>query len=281
MLHKIPAQHRQTLFKAFLVVTLLTLGFWLVDMFSTASELEAAGAQAAFMRAFITQTTSVIFILALFPGLVALDYLCPFTRRHWPGRVAIYIVASVVFSLIHVAGMMGVRILVWPLLFEVPYKGLDEPIQVFIYEYRKDAWSFVLILLCLHTVRHMDELRAQARANMKDARKDHIITLRCSGREIRLPANDIAYAKAAGNYAEITTTGGGQHLARMTLSELEDLLELAESEPCRVHRSYLTRTPLIREIAPLGDGRAELRLVNGDTLPVGRAYRAKLAKTKP
>lgn len=262
--------------RVFIVFTLLTLGFWLVNVSSVASELARDGHAQALLQASILETSSTLMLIALFWAVAALDFYVPLSRSQWRIPLALYLVASLFYSALHIMGMMALRFTIWPFAFGEPYSAFDNPLDDFLYEYRKDVWSFILTLLILHMARHLHELTISAQASLKAARKDHMLTLRSGGRELRLPISNFLYAKAAGNYVEVVTVQGGTHLVRLTLSELETLLEEGEGEPCRLHRSYLTRKSLVREITSLGDGRAEAQLVDGQILPVGRAYRTSI-----
>lgn len=271
-----PLPSRVRLSQVFMVFTLLTLGFWLVNVSSAASEMTRDGNPDAWLQATILETSSTLVIIALFWGVAGLDFFAPISRKNWRTQILFYAVLSLVYSVVHVFSMSVIRFLLWPIFFKEAYFTFDQPLEDFLYEYRKDAWSFILTLLTLHMARHLHELTISAQASLKAARKDHMLTLRSGGRELRLPISNFLYAKAAGNYVEVVTVQGGTHLVRLTLSELESLLEEGEGEPCRLHRSYLTRKSLVREITPLGDGRAEAHLVDGQILPVGRAYRASV-----
>ena len=57
------------------------------------------------------------------------------------------------------------------------------------------------------------------------------------GRMVFLNAEEILYAKSGGNYVEVFTDST-MHLARMTMSSLENLLDETGGH-IRVHRSYI------------------------------------------
>ncbi len=78
----------------------------------------------------------------------------------------------------------------------------------------------------------------ESRAVDEVASREHRLMLKSGGRTILLNAGDVIHAKAAGNYVEVSTAGK-THLVRMTLTELERLLEETGGSHVRVHRSHI------------------------------------------
>jgi hypothetical protein len=268
-----PDLERRVLRHAFLSYAVAAIGFWLVNGLSTAEEWRRAGEVGGWIRALTLEGTSHLVVVALFVPVAWLERRVPASLERWKTALPVHLVGSLVFALIHVAAMNLIRMGLWPLLFDKAY-GLDGGLWgALMYEYRKDVLTYALILAILAILRAREDALQQARAAKADARNDHVVTLRCGGREIRLPAGDILAASAAGNYAEVRT-GTGVHLARITLTELEALLSEAGIDPVRVHRSHLAVRPAIREIVPGSDGDAQARLADGSVLPVSRRYRA-------
>ena len=274
-----PALEQRVLRHAFISYALATLGFWLVNGLSTAEEWRRAGEIGGWIRALTLEGTSNLVILALFVPVAWLERRAPASLERWKTALPVHLLGSLVFAILHVSAMTIMRLGLWPLLFDRAY-GLDGGIWgEFIYEYRKDVLSYALILAILAVFRAREDALQQAGAARADARADHVVTLRCGGREIRLPAGDILAARAAGNYAEVRT-GAGVHLARITLTELEALLSEAGVDPVRVHRSHLLARNALREIIPGGDGDAEAVLAGGIRVPVSRRFRGRLKAAK-
>jgi two-component system LytT family response regulator len=84
---------------------------------------------------------------------------------------------------------------------------------------------------------------------------------------------DIDYIQAAGNYGEIHA-GGGTHLVRMTMQELEDRLDPAMF--VRIHRSTIVKIDRIRSIVADSHGDFDLSLHDGTVLRLSRNYRTRL-----
>jgi len=92
-----------------------------------------------------------------------------------------------------------------------------------------------------------------------------------------LPAGEIDWVAAAGNYLELHTATE-THLVRETLKSVH--ARLGTGPFVRVHRSTLVRLDAIRRLVSKGD-EACVVLRDGTELPVGRTYRAELARLVP
>ena len=170
---------------------------------------------------------------------------------------------------------MGLRKLSYPVLLDTSYGfGVGEPLN-WIYEIRKDVFSFVLFMSGFLASRQIGQLKLEADIAKQDARANHQLTLKCGGRTIFMQAGEIIWAKAASNYIEVRTEHK-THLARMTLGRLKELLVEAGDAHVQTHRSYVVRQDAIREIIPTGEGDAKLVLMNGDEIPASRGYRKNL-----
>lgn len=266
-----PLLEHRVLRNAFAFFALATIGFWLVNGLSAAEEWRRAGETGGWVRALMLEGTSNVVILALFFPVAFLERRFPAAPQRWRLALPVHLAGSLAFAIVHVAIMSALRLLLWPVLFDRTY-GVDGVMGEFVYEYRKDLLSYAIILAILAVMRAREEAVERAMAASADARRDHVVTLRCGGRELRLPADDIISASAAGNYVEVRTDAG-VHLARATLSGLEAMLEEAGADPVRLHRSHMTRRAAIREIIPGADGDAEARLSDGSVLPVSRRFR--------
>lgn len=270
-----PELEQRVLRNAFLVFVLASLGFWLVNGLSAAEDWRRAGEAGGWVRALMLEGTSTLVIVALFPPVAWLERRVPAAPAHWRAALPAHLAASVVFSLIHVAAMMALRFALWPVLFDAAYTAFDAPLADLLYEYRKDALTYGLMIGLIVLVREREVARERLAAAHEDARADRVVTLRCGGRELRLPAAEILSASAAGNYVEVRTRSG-ERLARTTLSGLEAMLAEAGADPVRLHRSHIAARAALREIVPTADGDAQAHLEDGSVLPVSRRFRRVL-----
>ncbi|XBQ17300.1 MAG: LytTR family DNA-binding domain-containing protein [Oceanicaulis sp.] len=269
-----PIEHRAAR-KAWALYAALAGAFWIVNSFSAHTDWTRTGYPGSLVEAFVLEGVSTLFIVLLFPAVAWLERRVPPRLDAWTAALPAHLIGSVAFSLAHVGLMMGLRALLWPVLFSKPYEAFDAPLTDALYEYRKDLLSYAIMLVTLALSREREEALAAAAAAGRAARADRMVVLKSGGREIRLPAGEIVAASAQGNYAEVRTASGA-HLARITLSGLETLMAEAGADPVRLHRSHLAARGHLREIVPTGGGEAEARLSDGSVLPVSRRYRSGL-----
>ncbi|WBQ10291.1 LytTR family transcriptional regulator [Hyphomonadaceae bacterium ML37] len=245
-----------------------------INALSLADEM-ARGGGAPGLYPYVLEGASGAAILLLLPAALTLGAAFPLEPGRWRMSLVVHGAGLLAFAALHTGLMTRFRSLLWPLLLDRPYQGFGPLVQTFIYELRKDALSYISFQAVLMLLRALTRARMAAAAMHRDAREGGLVSLRCGGREIRLPAGEIVSASAAGNYAQVRTASG-VHLARIPLSELAVMLEEAGADPVRLHRSHLATRAAIREIIPGADGGARVRLSGGQELPVSRRYRASL-----
>lgn len=223
----------------------------------------------------LLEYTSIAVILALMPLLALWERRFPIEPGNWRILVPAHIAGSLVYSGLHVAGMILLRKVVFAVLFERPYDFFDEPLTDLVYEYRKDALTYALALMILTILRAVEELRRDAATARAEARTTGRVTLKSGGRTIMLDAAAVEWARAAGNYVEVRAAGR-THLARSSLGALEEQLGEAGADMARVHRSLLVGRRFVAETAPAGDGDLRIILRDGTELRGSRRFRENL-----
>ncbi|RFF29925.1 LytTR family transcriptional regulator [Wenzhouxiangella sediminis] len=271
-------------------------GFWIVlylvngvaNSLVRVLEIEAADSTARWEPIVWECSSALALLLLVWPVVV-------FTR-HWawswshPVRwLAGHVLASVVFSLAHVLLMVAMREVAYRLAggnYDFGYWPGE-----LVYEYLKDARTYAGIVLFIEGYRFiLRRLAGEARwldappdgrpdresdDDAADGPPDHCdrFLVKMLGREFLVPAADIDYAQAAGNYVNLVV-GRREYPLRSTM---KGLLERLDPERFRrVHRSYLVRIDRVAEIEPLESGDAKLKLVDGTELPCSRSYRSGL-----
>ena len=229
----------------------------------------------------VWEFSSNLVLLALVPAVVVFERRFPLELRDWRRLVPIHAAASVVYSVIHVTAMVGLRKLAYALAGE-SYDFGHWPREL-AYEYLKDWRSYVAVLATL-ALYHLLLLRLQGEARLLDApddaspsgdaieRPDRFL-VRTLGKEFLLAANDIEYLQASGNYVNLHVRGRAYPL-RATMAGIEPRMDPARF--VRVHRSYMVNLDCLAEIEPLETGDARLTLRDGTRLPCSRRYRAAL-----
>jgi hypothetical protein len=223
----------------------------------------------------IYEFTSVGAMMLLVPLLILLERRFPLV----PGSIAPSLLAlaagSVAFSLLHVAGMVLLRMVLVPAIVGPAYTFFEDPLTDLVYEYRKDLFPYAAIIGMISLSRSIEESREEAEAARTVAHDTGRLTLKSGGRTIFLDAASLEWAKAAGNYVELSAAGR-THLPRITLTALEEQLRAAGIDVVRVHRSHVVNRAMIAEVTPAGDGDYRVRLRDGQELRGSRRYRGEL-----
>jgi two-component system LytT family response regulator len=101
------------------------------------------------------------------------------------------------------------------------------------------------------------------------------MTIRIRRRMFSLEVNDISWIQGASQYSRVHTKSG-EYLLSRTLASLE--CELDPRKFFRIHRSAIVNAAHVREVRSTGDGRYNIYLHGGQSLPMGRARREILEK---
>lgn len=247
-----------------------------INASSIIAEARRSGALIDMRLPWLLEFTSVIAFAPPILLLVLVQRRRPFMSANVVQSALLLLVASLVFSLLHVAGMALLRGLLVPLITGKEYALLDEPLRDFLYEYQKDLFPFAVILSLLVSSRQLEESRMEAQIARADAQKSGKLTLKSGGRTIHLAGNKIGWARAAGNYVELRADGR-DYLVRITLTALETLLDDAGVDIARIHRSHIVNRAMVQETTPTGDGDFNVRLADGSEIRGSRRYRQNLA----
>ena len=100
--------------------------------------------------------------------------------------------------------------------------------------------------------------------------------VRTLGKEFLLPAAEVEWLQAWGNYVNLRVRGHDYPL-RSTMAAVEARLDPARF--VRVHRSYIMNLDYLQQIEPLDSGDARACMRDGGVVPVSRRYRDNLRKT--
>jgi hypothetical protein len=224
--------------------------------------------------------SSALLILALLPAVIAFERRWPIRLDDWPMRLPQHLAASVVFSLIHVDGMVGLR----KLAYASAGRHYDfGPWWInFGYEYLKDvrAYFFIvaaLVLYRLWRLRQQGEAKLLAEPDdgppLEPVERPERFLVRKLGREFLVNASEIEWLQAAGNYVNLRVRGRDYPL-RSTMAGIEARLDPARF--LRVHRGYAINLDHLVEIEPLDTGDARLQMRDDTKIPCSRRYRAAL-----
>lgn len=264
------------------------IGFWVFGLLinvvgnsiTAVMDIHRAGLRIADWEPVVWETSSGLVLLALVPAVVA------FTRRfplHWDTlrrQLPWYLLASVAYSLVHVAGMVALRMLAYR------WQGAEYDFgpwaREFFYEYLKDVRTFLWAVVTIEVYRFLLR-RWQGEASLLDVpdegpplepvERPERFLVRKLGREFLVAARDIEWLQASGNYVNLRVRGHDYPL-RSTIAGIEAKLDPARF--VRIHRSYLVNLEQVVSIEPLDTGDARIHLKDGTVLPCSRRHRAAL-----
>jgi DNA-binding LytR/AlgR family response regulator len=270
------------------------IAFWVIAMalqaaFNTAVAVADAGKmqrEVPLWQPVTWELSSHLVLLALVPAVFAFERRFPLNlatlRRNWAWHLA----GSVVFSLVHVAGMVALRHAVYALAGS--QYDFGPWAEKWFYEYLKDVRTYALFLVTLLGYR-LFMLRLQGEARVLDApegaaepappapeaapQRPERFLVRKLRREFLIAASDIDWLQAQGNYVGLRVNGH-DYLLRATLTDF--LAQLDPARYARVHRSYAANLDRVAEIEPLDGGDARLHMRDGTQIPCSRRYRDAL-----
>lgn len=200
-------------------------------------------------------------------------------RLGWPATLAAHVGLSILMSLAHVGLMVGLRLAVWSLAGET-YGMAADPLADFLYEYRKDGWTYAVFAGAFAIAMRLSQPAPEAlpmpgASGLSGAAS--ALTVSDGARRHHVPVATIDAIEAAGNYVELVV-GDSRLLHRATLTALEADLGAAFA---RIHRSRLVRREAVRLIHANQSGDFEVELAGGTRLKGSRRFRAGLNEPPP
>lgn len=264
------------------------IGFWIVFFCSQAVvnsiivllDVDRAHLDFASWEPISWEWTSNLVILALIPALLTFERRFPLHFGSLRRQLPKHLLASMAFCLLHVLGMVGLRKLIY--LSQGGYYDFGFWPRELGYEYLKDARSYGFVLLAVACYRLL-LLRLQGEASLltvpdsgpsvEPVERPNRFLVKKLGKEFLLPAQEIEWLQAWGNYVNLRVRGHDYPL-RSTMTAIEARLD--PERFVRVHRSHIVNIHEVAEIEPLESGDARIRLRDGSLVPCSRTYRDAL-----
>ena len=238
-------------------------------------EARRAGIETPVARPFVTEYTSHLATLLLIPLVIrAVDWF-PLQFGRLRRSLLAHGGGTALFCLAHIALFVALRKVAFAAL-GTNYSYSENLLESFVYEYRKDAWSYVLLILFIHSYRFiLGRLRGEAvlvgeTEEPVEAEAPERFLVRKLGRDFVVRTGDIEWLEAAGNYVNLHV-GERTYPLRATMSNT-----IAELEPrgfVRIHRSTGVNLDCVESITPQESGDAVVTLRGGRTLALSRRYR--------
>jgi len=228
----------------------------------------------------VWEGSSCLVALALAPALVWYTRRVPWHFDGWRRALALHLLGSAAWSVLHVSGMVAIRKLVYLSLGE-RYDFGFWPLE-YGYEYLKDVRSYAYMVLWIEGYRLLLR-RWQGEASVlapaegvpepAQPERPERFLVRKLGKEFLIAASEVEWLQAASNYVNLHLRGRDYPL-RTTMAALESQLDPARF--VRVHRSYMVNLDCVGEIEPLDSGDARITMSDGTRIPCSRRYRGAL-----
>lgn len=225
----------------------------------------------------VWESTSALSHLLLIPALVWFTRIWPPSGDDWRKTLALYLGASLVYSVLHVVLMVAQRHGAYAAMGGAYDFGFWP--RELVYEYIKDSRTFLSNLLLIEFYRLLlRRLQGEAKVVREEKEEPSDTTpdrflVKMLGREFLIATDRIEWAKAAGNYVNLHV-GERDYPLRNTLSGLAR--QLPSDRFLQVHRSWIVNIENIREIEPLESGDARIHMHDGTVIPCSRRYRQAL-----
>ena len=260
---------------AILVIAAFTALSWVLLSTSELIEADQNGLSLPTIRPWLIQFASHVATLIVLPVVPLTLSRARFRRKDALRTGLVLACGFAIFALGHILIMVFLRKLLWPMVLPGEYVfGFSNPL-IWIYELRKDAYTFLLQIVVFGLFRQVEQLRLELATRRDDAQAHKRLTLKSGGRTLILRIDEVEWAQAAANYVELHTREES-HLVRISLTELARLIDAAQPSHIRTHRSFLVKKDLIQQVVPDGEGGGAVTLRSGAAIPLGRTYRDAL-----
>lgn len=264
--HYLANRHRYE----FIVVVALLLLIVVTNVTTIGMEYERDGVGQGWREAWATESTSVFILgVLLLPLFFVLDRL-NLSLANVRQKAWLLLPVFLAFSLLHVAGFVALRKLLW--MIGGQQYTFDPLLLGLVYELRKDFLDFLIIITLFYSYQFIiDRLRGEARFldeedQQQDAQRLQFL-VKMLDREFLVKVEDIDWVQSASNYV-VLHCGERHYPMRQTLKSLND--ELSDSQFMRVHRTAIVNLQRVVDIQDKGD--LGIHLTSGELVPLSKTY---------
>jgi len=260
-------------------ITFIVICFFIGSTINATSEIMEAqrnGAPLPFSlwEPFVWEYSSAISTMLLLP---AISYLLAKFSINWQALArtfGVYLLASLAFSLSHIGIMVGLReVIYWT---QSGHYDFGVSLFEFGYEYRKDLWSFILLVMMFKCYQYISSQLLGEASTIADSDETSVPTVierllvKKLGKEFIIRVGDIEWLESSGNYVNLHIKGRIYPM-RTTLTAL--MTKISAQGFCRIHRSYAINLNEVLHITSLSSGDSEVQLNNGKLLNLSRRYK--------
>lgn len=258
--------------RAYCMIAVLVALSDVTNVFTVLNDSARMGRSLAPWEPITWEFTSGVAVLVACGVIYAALRMAPPGRRPWALTLFIHLLASTLFSVLHVGGMALLRIGIYGLAGLRYHMTLGE----MPYEYRKDLVTYLILAGVFWIFAKPPAVAGAALEHGSTARTFDIVD---GNRTFRVPVHEILLLHAAGNYVEFLLESGRTHLMRTALQEIER--SLAPLGFLRTHRSWIINERRVRSLRPAGgSGDFQVELEGGAKAPLSRRFREALSRLR-
>jgi two-component system LytT family response regulator len=232
---------------------------------------------------FVWEYSSALATLFAFPLIAWFMRTYPWNWQTTKSSFGRYIFAAISYGLLHVCLMVTMREFVY-LLAASDYQfsnSIQQFLFEFLYELRKDVWSFCFFIATITLYRYMIAQwlgDAHSISNKPDKAIDcqqsellaSILLVKKLGKEFLIKTKNIEWVEACGNYANLHIENDIYPM-RTTMSEF--VLKSHIYGLIRVHKSFAVNVNSVHFIDPLPSGDGEIVMHSGKKIRLSRRYK--------
>jgi len=234
---------------------------------------------------FVWEYSSGLATLLIFPLIVWFMRKFPWDWQTTISSISRYIFAAVTYGSMHLSLMVAMREFAY-LLTESDYQfatGFQQFLFEFLYELRKDVWSFCLLVGLIAIYRFViaqwlgdaqsisnksdKEIASQGRDSLAS-----ILLVKKLGKEFLIKTKNIEWVEACGNYANLHL---GNEVYPMRITMTEFINKSHSYGLIRVHKSFAVNVNWVHCIEPLTSGDAEVGMQSGKKIRLSRRYKVE------
>ncbi len=267
-------KHRTALTSVFVVVY-FAANAW-VESISTLTDFQRRGIDVATWEPYSWAFSSAFMLLVLIFYVIKANEWHPLKYSVFKKHLCWHLVYSVIFSVLHVVGMVMIRKVLYSLQ-ESTYEFGHWSTEM-LYEYRKDILTYFFILTAIY-VYHMLIRQLQGDASLVEenpqssGKSSNKVLVKKKGKEFIIDLNQVSRIESGGNYVYIHSN---QQVYPMRSTMNKMIEKLNNDVFVRVHRSYIVNTDHIKEIVATTPQEYQIMMTDGVMVPLSRKNRPLL-----
>ena len=261
--------------KSIIIITTF-INAWVASV-SVLDDLHKRNILIAEWEPYVWEFSSRIVLLVLIYFVIKTERKHPLKYGNYAKHLFYHVLYSVMFSLIHVIGMVAIRTVIYYIM--ASNYDFGDWANEFIYEYRKDIVSYFFILSWIYVyqlitaqIKGDAKLVAEKSTGKKSLNK---ILIKKKGKEFIIDLSQVSTIESGGNYIYIHSNNQVYPM-RTTMTKMQQNLDA--SQFVRVHRSYIVNLDYILEIQTPQAGEYRILLKNKETIPLSRTYRSEFLR---